>query len=411
MRKSLTLLGILCAVAVTNAGDWPAWRGPTGVGLTDETDLPVTWGGKTKENVLWQVKLEGHGYSSPVVAKGRVYVTTTLRQKDEEVKMKVAPEHRVACYQASDGKQLWISKVAPGPFRTDNYAVPTPATDGERVFVWFGSAVLAALDADGKELWRREWQGPFHLNPAMSSSPILYRDTVILQCEHGGDKDSFLAAFDKKTGATRWEKARPRAGTNNATPFIITANGKPQMIVSSTKTVQGVDPASGEVLWTCATSGFVPSPAFGEGLVYSDNGVEGPGLAIAVNGEGDVTKTHVKWRVGKTKWSYASPTIVGDYVYRATKPGVLTCWKRDTGEELFSERLENISQTASPFATPDGKVYFASAGRSYVIKAGPKLEVLAKNDLPSGDNGSSAAVSGGRIFLKSSSDLFCIGKK
>ncbi len=407
----VALLSILVGGLAAQAGDWPGWRGPTGVGLSDEADLPLTWGGKKNENVLWKVKLEGHGYSSPVVARDHVYITTTLRQTDDEVKKKAPPEHRVACYQVSDGKQLWIAKVPAGPFRVDNYSVPTPATDGERVFVWFGSAVLAALDAEGKLLWRREWQGPFHLNPSMSSSPIVYRDTVILQCEHNGDKDSFVASFDKATGEPRWEIKRPRAGTANATPFVISVKGRPELIVSSPKNIQGIDLDKGEVLWTCATNGFVPSAAFGGGLVYSDNGVEGPGLAIDAAGEGDVTKTAVKWRIDKTKWSYASPIIVGDYVYRATKPGVLTCWKLSTGEQVFSERLENISQIASPFATPDGRVYFACAGRSYVIKAGPKLEVLAKNDLPGGDNGSSPAVSGGRIFLKSSSELFCIGKK
>ena len=403
--------GLLLAAGPGWAGNWPQWRGPTGVGLTDETDLPLTWGGKKNENLLWKVKLEGRGYSSPIVWGDRVFVTTTLPQSAEEVKDKATPTHYVTCYRTADGQKLWRTHVPPGPFRVDNYAVPTPATDGKLVFAWFGSATLAALDYEGKIVWHREWPGPFSLNPALSSSPIVYKDRVILLCEHGGDKDSFLAALDARTGETKWELKQPRAGTGNTTPFVIRVGGKPELIVSSPRVLRGIDPDAGEVIWSCANHAYVPSPAYGKGLVYSDTGVDGPGFAVDVKGEGEVSKTMVKWKHPKVAWGYASPIIVGDYVYRATRPGLLHCWKLSTGERVYSERLEGITVLASPFATPDGRIYFAAPAKTYVIKAGPKLEVLAQNVLPAGDDGPSPAVSGGRIFLRTAGELFCIGKK
>jgi outer membrane protein assembly factor BamB len=394
----------------TRAGDWPGWRGPTGAGITDEKDLPLVWGGKTNQNVLWRAKLEGFGYSSPIVCKGRVFVTTTLRQTDQQAKSKAAPEHRVACYRAADGKNLWTVNVPPGPYRTDNYSVPTPATDGQRVYVWFGSAVLAALDYKGQELWRREWKGAFHLNPAMSSSPIVHRDTVILMCTHNGKDDSFVRALDARTGKDRWVKQRPSAGTNNATPLLINVKGKPQLIIALAREIESLDPDNGALLWKCKSKGFVPSPAYGAGLLYTDNGVEGPGEAIDPTGQGD-GKSHIRWTIPRLQWSYASPVIFGDYLYRASKPGVVSCWRISTGEKMYSQRLNGVTQLSSPIATADGRIYFACAAKSYVLKAGPKCEVLAFNVLPAGDDGPTPAVAGGRLFLKSSAELFCIGKK
>jgi outer membrane protein assembly factor BamB len=410
-RYGLTVALFVLVCGTIWAGDWPGWRGLTGVGLTGEKELPLTWGGKKNENVLWHVKLEGRGYSSPIVWKDRVLVTMTLPQTDAEVKNKAVPEHRVACYRAADGKSLWTAKVPAGPYRTDNYSVPTPATDGQRVYVWFGSAVLAALDFEGKVLWRREWKGPFFLNPAMSSSPVVYKDSVILMCTHNGKEDSFLRAVDSKTGEDRWVKPRPSAGTNNATPVLIGVKGKSQMIVSLARGVESIDPENGELLWKCPAKGFVPSPSFGEGLLYIDNGVEGPGEAIDPTGSGDVGKSHIRWQVPKLQWSYASTVIAGDYLYRAAKPGLVTCRRVSTGEVVYSERLEGVTLVSSPVATADGRIYFACAAKSHVLKAGPKFEVLATNVLPAGDDGPSAAVSEGRLFLKSSGELFCIGKK
>jgi outer membrane protein assembly factor BamB len=409
----LALAAALAAPAGARAGNWPGWRGPTGVGLSDEKGLPLTWGwaGKKKDNVLWKVDIGGRGYSSPIVWGDRVFVTTGVPRKSADKKKRPIPDQYVVCYRAKDGKELWRTQVPRGPLEDENVAVPTPATDGQRVYAWFGTGVLAALDYDGKIVWRQERRGKFYLNPAMSSSPLVYRDRVILLCAHGGNKDSFVQALDAKTGELKWDRPLPRTGTTNASPFLIRAGGKEQLILCTGRALRALDPAEGKELWSCAINTFVPSPAYGGGLLYVDHGAEGAGVAISPTGKGDVSKTQVKWKIDRVGWGYASPIIVGDHVYRAQRPGLLRCWRLSDGEEVYSKRLEGISTLSSPVATADGRIYFACAAKSFVIKAGPKFELLATSTLPGGDNGPSPAVANGRLFLKSETALFCIGRE
>jgi hypothetical protein len=171
-----------------------------------------------------------------------------------------------------------------------------------------------------------------------------------------------------------------------------------------------VDPATGKILWWAANDGDVPCPVLAGGLVYCDGGRGGTGIAVDPTGADDVTKTHVKWKIGKRIDGMGSPIVSGDYLYRLRLPGVISSWQMSTGAAAAEERAQGVSTTASPFATADGKVYFVSAGRSVVIKAGPKIEILATNELGE-DNGSSAAVSGGRIYIKGKNNLIAIGKK
>jgi outer membrane protein assembly factor BamB len=402
----------LATATVARADDWPGWRGPTGLGTTGAKDLPLTWGGKTNENVLWKVTLGGVGNSSPVVWGDRVIVTTSAKQTRAEEAQKLVPAHHVECYGAADGKLRWSTSVPQGKFPEgyEIYAVPTPVTDGKRVFAWFGSGVLAALDMDGKLLWRKEYLGPFHLNPGICSSPVLYRDTVLLLFDQGRGA-GFLAALDKETGALKWQAKRAKVSYTNATPVLVKVAGKDQLVIAASNALQGLDPTSGEVLWWCKAAGFGASPAYGSGLLYIDSGNGGPALAVEPGGHGDVSMTRVKWRLPKAPSAYSSPIVYGDYVYRTHPKGVLTCRRLSTGEEVFSERLDGISELASPFATADGRLYFAAVGKSYVLKAGPKLEVLATNTIQGGRTGASPAVANGRIYLRDRQYLYCIGKK
>ncbi|OAI46056.1 hypothetical protein AYO44_12040 [Planctomycetaceae bacterium SCGC AG-212-F19] len=405
--------GLLLFPEASRSENWPGWRGPTGVGLADGKDLPLTWNGKSQENLLWKAALGGVGNSSPILWGDRVIVTASKKQTNQEEQEKIIPEHYVICFNAADGKECWRTSVPPGqlPMGYAIYAVPTPVTDGQRIYCWFGSAVFAALDFDGKIVWRQERPGPFKLNPGICSSPILYEDTVILLVDQAGG-GAYLQGLDKKTGEVKWEKKRPKASYCNASPILLPVDGKPQLIISGSNLLEGLNPANGDTIWSCAGSAWGSSPAYGAGLLYIDRGASGPGLAIAVTGTGDVSKTHVKWTVDKVPAEYSSPIICGDYVYRTQKPGIVRCWNLATGEEMFSERLEGVSILASPIATADGRVWFLTPGKSHVIKAGPKLEVLATNDLGGGGNtGASPAVAGGRIFLRDSGFLYCIGKK
>jgi outer membrane protein assembly factor BamB len=407
------LAGSLAAIpAVSLADNWPGWRGPTGSGYCAEKDLPLKWDSKSKEGVLWKVPLkDATGHSSPIVWEDRVFVTTAAKQTREEEARKDIPDHDISCYQAGDGKLLWKTHVPHGPLQEGYaiYAVPTPVTDGKAVYAWFGSAVVVAVDFDGKLLWRQERPGPFNLNPGLCTSLALYQDTVILLCDQARGL-AFLQGLDKNTGAVKWEQKRTKANCNNTTPLLMQVKGKPQMIIAGADKLEGLDPASGEPIWWCKTPGFGESPIAANGLVYAKSG-NAPAVCVDPSGAGDVAKTHVKWREAKIPGDYSSPVICGNYICYVEKEGTIGCLKLSTGEAVCSAKLDGVSKLASPVATADGRVYFVSTGKSYVIKPGPTIEVLGGGNLNSGGNGSSPAVSNGRIFVRDFENLWCIGKK
>lgn len=403
MHQFLICLILFTLTQSSFASDWPQWRGPTGLGYSDEKDLPLTWDAASGQNILWKADLpkSDTAQSSPIVWKESVVVSTSINKP---------PEHHVTCYSKSDGKQTWDTVVPIGPWiLTDlrgGYACSTPATDGERVYVVFGSAIIVALNlTDGKEVWRRELT-PRNFDVAIASSPILYKDTVILLNDQN-NKTSFLIAYDAKSGETRWEEKRPTVGFNHSTPVIASVNGKPQMFISASNTLQGADPENGKLIWWCASKGDVSTPAFGSGMVYIDEGRGGPGICVDPTGAGDVGKTHLKWSIKTGTNGFNSPIIVGDCMYRISAN--LRCFDLASGAEVWAERLGG-DFSPSPIATADGRIYYVSAGPSWVIKAGRKFELLGKSDL--GEPGAaSPALSDGRLILKGSKHLFCVGKK
>jgi outer membrane protein assembly factor BamB len=415
---------IICVSATclsANAGEtWPSWRGPTGQGISAEKGLPLTWGGAAGENVVWKSELPGiatkakfdHNQSSPIVWKDRVFVIMVFWP--EGVGQSEFPEHHVACYSAKDGKQLWDTKVPPGPWLLKDfrggYSAPTPCTDGERVYALFGSSELVALDFAGKIVWRKEIT-PYAWDVAIGGSPILYRDTVLVLVDGTKPAISRLIAFDRKTGEIKWESKRPEANFNHSTPLLIDVKGKPQLVIASSGAVQGVDPESGAEIWHARNSGDVPTPAFGGGLVYCESGRGGPGIAIDPTGTGDVTKSHVRWTTSQIPEGYSSPTIAGGFVYRQHNPGILKCFSLTSGERVFSERLPSgLNAAVSPILTADNRLYFATGGKSVVLAVGPKYAVLGTSDLGDG-SAASPAVANGRLYLKGAKYLYCIGTR
>ena len=363
MKRNVSALLAALWVAATVAGtglaeDWPNWRGPTGMGHTTHKDLPLTWGGKTNENIRWKVPLydaaakvaPDHNQSSPVVRKGRVFIT--LSYWPAGATKSQYPEHHVVCFRADDGQRLWDTVVPPGPWLLKDirggYTAPTPAVDDARVYAIFGSSVLAALDLDGKVAWRKDIK-PFLFDVAFGASPVLYGDHVLVMCEQL-QKASRLLAFDRKTGALAWEKKRPHADWTHSTPVIATVNGKPQLLVAGATTLEGLNPETGNPLWICKTgkrTGDTVSPVFGNGLVYCDSGRGGSGVAVAAGGSGDVTATHRKWTISQVPDGFSSPIIVGDYLYRVHNPGTLKCWELATGKKVYEERLAGVTTSAA----------------------------------------------------------------
>jgi len=416
-------LAILCLLQVASfAEDWPGWRGPTGLCYSKEKDLPLTWNVKTGENILWKTLLHGGaknnpdftspGWSSPIVSRGRIFLTTAIWPQglsDKERRASIA-EHHVLCFSIKDGKQLWDTVVPAGKMVVTNiyhgYAVPTPATDGKLVFALFGSGVLAALDFDGKIVWREELPHKRDEDNGVCSSPVLYEDSVIIP----GIQDMGLRALYKKTGKVKWEQKIKQRNTM-ATPALIRIGDKIQLIHHADG-IQGIDPKTGEILWKCRAPTSQSSPVFGGGLLYSDAGRGGQkGAAIDPTGTGDVSKTHVKWETRVEGVAGSSAIIVGDHVYRSSGQGFIRCWSMANGELAGELKAPGITPSASPIATPDGRIYFASPGKSYVIKADPKLEILAVNDLRDGADYTTPAVADGRIYIKGKSYLWCVGKE
>jgi outer membrane protein assembly factor BamB len=404
-RQFLTSLPLFFYIAA-NAGDWPQFRGPSSLGYTEEKNLPLNWSARSNVNIAWKSPLPKSDtpFSSPIVQGGRVFVTTVLNDP---------VEHHVLCFQVIDGKQLWDTKVEPGPWILKDlrggYGAPTPCTDGKNVFVVFGSAVIASLDFDGKVVWRKNLE-KYNFDVALGSSPVLYKDTVILDCDQAKGTSSIIA-FNKADGSIKWEQLRPQFGFAHSTPTIVRVNGKPQMLVSGSNALQGLDPENGEVIWWCNAYGEASSPAFWGNLVFSDSGRGGKGVGVDATGRGDVTKTHVKWIFPQIPEGLSSPVIVRDFILRTHNPETLKCIHTRDGKLVFNERLPGISTWATPFVSADGRIYFASAGTSYVAKfnADDVFVVLAENDIGE-DNHSSAAVSDGKIFLRGGKNLYCVAK-
>lgn len=413
---SRLLMFLLWVVPVSLwAGDWPGWRGPSGQGIADVNNLPTVW--KDGENILWKSRLPGQegknrqdqNQSSPIIVKNRVIITVSFWPEGVDAP-KSHPEHHIICHDLASGKTVWDVMVQPGPWRFSDlrggYTAPTPVSDGESIFVVFGSSVITALDLNGKTLWRREIV-PFDFDVAIGSSPVIVGEMVILQCD-GVRKSSRIVAFDRKTGKIRWEQKRPQNEFSHSTPTLVKVGGREQLLVAASNALQGVDPADGSILWSCPGKGDTVSPVMSGNLVYMDSGRGGPGIAVDPTGMGDVAKSHLKWKIPQVPEGLSSPLIVGNLLYRLYNPAILSCRNLADGNVVFSERLEGVSTIATPFATRDGFIYLASAGKTYILKAGPKLEIVSINDLGDPSQASPAVVQG-RIVLKGRQYLYCIG--
>ncbi|MSU76527.1 MAG: hypothetical protein EXS16_00375 [Gemmataceae bacterium] len=420
---SISIAVLLLAFSSLDAGEyWPMWRGPTGIGVSDEKGLPTTWGGKTQENVLWKAALfpsekgrRDQNQSSPIVWGERVFVTVSYWPED--VSEKNFPEHHLLCFATKDGAKLWDTPIEPGPWKlTDlrgGYTAPTPATDGKRVYVAFGSAVLAAVDFQGKLAWRKEIK-PYDFDVAWASSPIINEGAVIVVCDQmRGKKSSVIHAFEGATGASHWEKKRPDIDWAHSTPIIAKIAEKLQLVVATSNGPQGINLASGEVIWSAQVGqrvGDTVSPVVSGDVVYVDSGRGGIGVTVKAKGTGDLSKTGLGWKIPALAEGFSSPLVVGGRMYRLNSPGVLGCWNWQSGKELFKERLEGVDPAISPIVTADGLIYCANANKSYVLKASAKAEVVGRGEL--GDpSRASPAIAGGRIYLKGSRYLYCVGKK
>jgi outer membrane protein assembly factor BamB len=449
MRLTMRALKIGLAVAVaasaSAAADWPQWRGPHGSGIADEKDMPVRW--SAMENVAWTVSIAGLGVSTPIVSGDRVFVTSQIgagvRKPGNHPRLVqgsdaaaageralAAPRRAAAdaavddrttfvveAFNRADGRRLWEYRVeAVGPLTgvhdKHNLASPSPVTDGQMVFAWFGTGQIVALDMSGRPVWTRHLGqeiGPFDINWGHASSPTLYQDLLILLCDH--TPASYLLAVDKRTGKERWRADRGRGRASYMTPFVVESATGPELIVNSSERVDAYDPKTGVFLWHVGgTNQFpIPSPTFHDGIVYLSRGYRsGPYMAIRPGGRGDISTSHVVWQVPTGAPYISSLVYDAGILYMANDVGAITAIEADTGKKLWQERVNGIF-SASPVAA-DGKIYFVSeTGETIVLKSGREPVILARNDIGQRLI-ASPAISNGQIFLRTDDRVFCIGK-
>jgi outer membrane protein assembly factor BamB len=393
--------GVALTVIGLQAGaDWPQFRGPDGQGVSDEEGLPVQWG--EAQGVAWKVPVAGLGWSSPVVAGGRVWLTTSSGNRDASL--------RLLAFDVATGRQVLNAEV----FRVPNaqllnaknsLASPTPIVDGDRVYVHFGSQGTAAVSISGDVLWTTRLD--YDTQHGNGGSPVLYRDLLIVNCD--GFDQAYVVALDTKTGKPRWKTSRRRPWSQAySTPLIVRSGDRDLLISVGAFRAVAYDPLTGAEQWQVSYGdGFsnVPRPVAGHGLVYLATGFQQPSLmAVRMGGTGDVTQTHVAWTLSRGAPLTPSPVLVGDELYFVTDTGVASCVDARTGRLLWQQRL-NGNFSASPVAA-DGRIYFQSEeGETTVLAAGPAFRLLAVNALD-GAMLASLAVSGGAIFIRTDTHLY-----
>jgi len=421
-RSVLRSVALVCGSmvglsALAGGTDWVRFRGPDGLGVSGETGLPVTWG--EGKNIVWQTELPGPGGSSPVVVGERIYLTcysgyaVPRQPRGDMAQLK----RHLVCLGRRDGKIAWtkdVPSVLPDSERnreSHGYASSTPVSDGERLYVFFGKSGVFAFDLDGRQLWHAD-VGQKLSGWGSAASPILHGDLLIV---NASVESTSLVALDKKTGKEKWRAPGIKESWN--TPILMTTKeGKTELVVAIAGSVLGLDPGTGERLWSCRTDipwYMVPSLAAHEGIVYCIGGRgTGGSLAVRAGGRGEVTASHRLWMV--EKGSNVPSVIYHDgHIYYSRENGTAICADAKTGRTVYSEKLPRAGQVYASPVLADGRLYYFSRwGRGFVVAAKPKFELLATNELGRvGMVNSSPAAVDGRLLLRSDKFLFCLGEK
>ncbi|MDA1053545.1 MAG: PQQ-like beta-propeller repeat protein [Planctomycetota bacterium] len=447
--RTLTQLGLALGFVVlaselphSAADDWTQFRGRDALGIADGQNLPDSWDVESGENIRWKTRIPGLGHACPIVSRGRVFIVTAdSGNPDPELRLGLYGDFesvsedkpqawRVYCLSQASGRVLWwrtLHRGVPAIKRhaKASHANSTPVTDGERVVVLLGSEGLHCLDFCGRLLWRRDLgvldSGYFAVPEAQwgfGSSPIIYDDMVILQCDV--QKNSFLAAFDIHDGRELWRTPRADVPTWS-TPTIVQGASRTELVVNGFKHAGGYDPSNGEPLWKLGGGGDipVPTPVFAHNLIFlsSAHGSDRPLCAVRPGAGGDLTPPNdntldesLAWYKRRDGIYMQTPIVYGDYLYACRDNGVLSCYEARTGERLYQKRLGSGTGgfTASPVAA-DGKLYFTSEeGSIYIVAAGPEFKQVASNEMGASCM-ATPGISGGLLIVRTSDHVFAIG--
>jgi outer membrane protein assembly factor BamB len=391
---------ILLLICVICGQDWPQFRGPTGQGVSDEHNLPLTW--SETQNVRWKTAIPGRGWSSPVIQGDRIWLTTAT-EEGRSLRAIAVDLNTGAIQTDIEVFRLKSPKLMNGK---NSFASPTPVIEGDRVYLHFGAYGTACITQSGEIVWKTklEYDNGQH---GPGGSPVLYDDLLIVSCD--GLEQQFVVALDKATGKVRWKKMR-EGYQAYTTPLVVNQPSGDQVISPGAFQAIAYEPRSGKEIWRVKyPEGFsnVPMPVYGNDLVYICTGFQEPSLlAVRLDGRGDVTKSKIAWKLDRGIPRTPSPLLVGNELYIVSDNGIAACIDAKTGEELWRARLGG-NYSASPIYA-DGRIYFLGEdGESIVIAPGRQLKHLATNQL-NGPTLASIAVSHSSLFIRSATHLYRI---
>lgn len=417
----IVLLSLACATPWARAGDWPQFRGPNGSSVSTQAGLPDAW--SDSENVAWKTPLPGSGSSSPVVSGDRVFVTcySGYGVDRSSVGDQEDLKRHLVCVNLADGKILWdkaVPAVLPedpysGQLRQHGYASSTPATDGDRVFVFFGKTGVLAFDRDGKQLWQTSvGTGSAIMGWGSAASIVLYKNLVIV---NANAESQAIVALDKQTGSEVWRtEAKGYTGSWSTPTLVDVPGGKQELVLFVPEEAWGLDPEDGGLYWYATGVRGTPTstPVARDGVVYiAAGGPRGAGAtAIRAGGSGDVTDTHVLWKQSVGPY-VPSPVVLQDHIYWVDDRGIAYCIKAADGQQVYRERLPDGGEAYASVVAADGKLYAVTRRNgTFVLAAGPEFKVLAHNRLESDstDFNATPAVAGDALLLRSNQALYCI---
>lgn len=417
--SEIVTVSLLALSVQLTADDWPAFRGPSGNGVSKETSFPKQW--SNTQNVRWKLKLPQPGNGSPIVSEGKVFVTSA---KDEDGKQRA-----LYCIDSATGRILWeraetIDRKMP-THKTNLYCGTTPATDGNKVVVWHASAGLFCYDSDGKTVWKKDL-GEFKHMWGYGSSPLIHDGKVILHTGPGAK--TFVACYDLQSGKEVWKTDEPQTTDGNrnednqymgswCTPIIHKTEMRNLLICGLSTRVVAYDLENGEIVWFCKGTGHprgdlqYSSPVIANDICFITGGYSGPAYAFKMKGAGDITSSARLWRIEKQPQSIGTGVHVDGYVYRPNAgPATLECIDPQNGKIVWKSRGAGANSWGSIIKVGDFCLLTSQNGATVIFKPNPeKYEEVAVNKLGEHCN-STPAISDGRIYIRTFEHLYCIGE-
>jgi outer membrane protein assembly factor BamB len=398
-RRVAFLLPVLFSSLTVRGADWPQWRGMDGSGVSSDANLPTRW--TTTEGIRWKADLPGRGLSSPIVARGQLYLTACTGVNQDRL--------HVLCFDARDGRKLWERQFWATGLTACHpktcMAAPTPASDGSNVYALFATNDLVCLDRDGTLLWYRSLARDYPNitnQVGMAASPVLWQNTLIVSLET--DAESCALGIDKNTGQNRWRIER-ELGINWVTPLVVRRGRAAKLLLPPRTDLTAYDPETGEKRWSHRSGSLdvIPSP-----LVSNDTVYVPAGQIIAIRPKENGESPELLWESPKLRTATVSPTLYQGRLYAVNSAGVLGCANPQGGEIIWQERLKGPF-SASPVAADDKLYVVNEEGTTFVIDINSEHRVLATNSLGETILGS-AAISNGLVYLRSDQHIFCIGQ-